>query len=367
MIGGPVGPRIRKVLMTTDAVGGVWTYGVDLADVLSGWGVEVVLAVVGPAPSRAQRAQTFCEVIETGLTLDWMAGSAAKARASARDLAALSRKVAPDLVHLNGPAMAAGGDFGAPVLGACHSCPATWWMAVKPDRALPRDLVWRRALQAEGMQRCDGLIAPSNAFARVIAETYGKRPKVVRNGRHCAAARLSAPGEDVFTAGRLWDQGKNLKVLDEAARLAGLPVKAAGSLQGPAGETIRLDHLSTLGALSSEQVRMRLSKRPIFVSTALYEPFGLAALEAAQAGCPLVLSDIPTFRELWSGAALFVDPRDAADIAETLVRLSRNGDERKKLGAAARARAATYTLEAMGAATLEAYRQIVGVPAEAAA
>ena len=40
--------------------------------------------------------------------------------------------------------------------------------------------------------------------------------------------------------------------------------------------------------------------------TALYEPFGLAVLEAAQAGCALVLSDIPTFRELWDGAALFV-------------------------------------------------------------
>ena len=31
MIGGPAAPPVRKILMTTDAVGGVWTYGVDLA------------------------------------------------------------------------------------------------------------------------------------------------------------------------------------------------------------------------------------------------------------------------------------------------------------------------------------------------
>ncbi len=52
--------------------------------------------------------------------------------------------------------------------------------------------------------------------------------------------------------------------------------------------------------------------RPIFVSTSLYEPFGLAVLEAAQAGCPLVLSDIATFRELWDGAAIFFPPGDAS-------------------------------------------------------
>ncbi len=44
----------------------------------------------------------------------------------------------------------------------------------------------------------------------------------------------------------------------------------------------------------------------VFASMARYEPFGLAVLEAAQAGMRLVLSDIPTFRELWDGAAIFV-------------------------------------------------------------
>ena len=51
-----------------------------------------------------------------------------------------------------------------------------------------------------------------------------------------------------------------------------------------------------------------MARTAVFVSPALYEPFGLAVLEAAQAGCALVLSDIPTFRELWDGVALFVAP-----------------------------------------------------------
>ncbi len=357
----------RKVLMTTDTVGGVWTYGVDLADGLAARGVEVVLAVVGPSSGAERPASKAIEVIDTGLTLDWMAASPAEARASAEALAALSRRLRPDLVHLNGPAMAIGGDFGAPVVGACHSCLPTWWSAVKGSEAMPDAFVWRGDLQLEGMARCDLLIAPSRSFAEATAEVYGRRPIVVRNGRRAAPAGDGETSDTIFTAGRLWDEGKNLALLDHAAGLSGLIVEAAGPLQGPGGERVQFDHLRTLSSISSEQVRARLARRPIFVSTALYEPFGLAVLEAAQAGCPLVLADIPTFRELWSGAAAFVNPRDAAEVGEALTALRRDADERERLGRASRARAAAYTLDAMIASILSVYRQAIGATAGVAA
>ena len=349
-------PRIEKILMTTDAVGGVWTYGVDLAEGLMDRGIEVTLAVVGPPATAEQRGRTRARVIDTGLTLEWMAASPAEILASARQLATLGRRLRPSLVHLNGPAMAIGGDFGAPVVGACHSCLTTWWSAVKAPEAMPRHLVWRGELQANGMRSCDALIAPSAAFAAATAEAHGPRPLVVRNGRRAAAAALAEPSGAIFTAGRLWDEGKNLTVLDRAAQAAGLEIEAAGPLEGPGGERARLDHLRTLGCLSSEQVRARLAKRPIFVSTALYEPFGLSVLEAAQAGCPLVLADIPTFRELWADAAVFCDPRDPFDVAAKLQALKTNLDGMARLGSAAKARAGAYTLDAMVEGTLSAYR-----------
>jgi hypothetical protein len=45
------------VLITTDAVGGVWTFAVDLARALRARQLEVSLAVLGPAPSAAQHAE----------------------------------------------------------------------------------------------------------------------------------------------------------------------------------------------------------------------------------------------------------------------------------------------------------------------
>ena len=56
----PDGLAVRpspRVLMTTDAVGGVWRYSVELAHGFAGLGAETVLAVLGPAASGAQRRE----------------------------------------------------------------------------------------------------------------------------------------------------------------------------------------------------------------------------------------------------------------------------------------------------------------------
>ncbi|MDD5350803.1 MAG: hypothetical protein PHQ12_11385, partial [Chthoniobacteraceae bacterium] len=46
-----------RVLMTADATPGVWTYAMALARALGAGGAEILLAVMGPALSAAQRAE----------------------------------------------------------------------------------------------------------------------------------------------------------------------------------------------------------------------------------------------------------------------------------------------------------------------
>ncbi len=46
-----------KILMTADAVGGVWRYSLDLIDGLAKHGVSVLLASMGPRPSEDQKRQ----------------------------------------------------------------------------------------------------------------------------------------------------------------------------------------------------------------------------------------------------------------------------------------------------------------------
>jgi glycosyltransferase involved in cell wall biosynthesis len=127
-----------------------------------------------------------------------------------------------------------------------------------------------------------------------------------------------------------------------------------------------LANATALGELSEQDLAAELAVRPIFASAALYEPFGLAALEAAQAGCALVLSDIPTFRELWDGVALFAGPNDSSGFEWAIGYLLDNPDERRRLGEAARERARRYTPSAMADAMLAHHAALCSVEMQAA-
>jgi glycosyltransferase involved in cell wall biosynthesis len=214
---------------------------------------------------------------------------------------------------------------------------------------------------------CDALVAPTAAFAQATARAYDvPTPFVVHNGRSAEMAASAAKEPIVFASGRLWDDGKNIAALDVAAGLSGATVYAAGPLAGPNGAASQPPcHLRTLGGLASQRVRDWLQRASIYASSALYEPFGLGVLEAAQAGCALVLSDIATFRELWDGAAIFADPRRPEAFAAAFDRLARDEVEARRLGQLARARADAFSVEAMSRGVAQIYDRVCalrGVP-----
>jgi glycosyltransferase involved in cell wall biosynthesis len=362
------------VLLTADAVGGVWPYALGLARGLAPHGIETTLAVLGPGPRPEQAGEANAvpglTLLPLDLPLDWTAATPDEVKRAGAALAALADEIGADLVHLHSAALGAGGRFGVPVVVGCHSCVATWWEAVRAG-PVPDDFLWRAKLVMQGYRAADALIAPTAAFADVTRRTYGllEPPDVVHNGRSMAAPRPDRPAFSAsfaFTAGRLWDEGKNLAVLDRAAVRLSIPVLAAGPTEGPNGARIDLRHLKTLGQISEGEIARWLKPAPVFVSPALYEPFGLAVLEAAQACCPLVLSDIPTFRELWEGAALFVDPDDDRTLAQAVEEIVGDQALRARLGTAACTRARHYSVEAMAAGTLEIYRSLLATDSSAA-
>lgn len=349
-----------QLLMTADTVGGIWTYALELAAALTPLGCETVLAILGPAPNAAQRVQAArvpgLRLIETGLQLDWLAAGPVEVREAARAIALLAKTENADLVQLNQPALAAE-PMPVPVVAAVHSCVATWWRAAG-EGPLPESFEWQTALVRSGLARADAVVCPSSAFAAAVADTYQLRtpPLVVYNGRSAVPAKAGALHDFAFTAGRLWDPGKNVATLDRAASRLGILVKAAGALTGPNGNHITLEHIHATGMLDEAALANCYSARPVFVSTALYEPFGLAVLEAALAGCPLVLSDIPTFRELWGGVALFVPPNDALGFADVIEELIGDTSVRLARGEAARQHAARFTPERAAEAWAAIYR-----------
>lgn len=368
--------------MTCDAVGGVWQYATDLAAALADEGVDVVLAVLGPSrrpresgdpasssPGQDSVTRGFAgaTVIETNLPLDWLATGPDEVLAAGRAIATLAAEHRVDLIQLNSPALAAAGPFPAPVIAVTHGCVGTWWAAAHgcaPDPAY----AWHGELMRAGLLATDAVVAPSAAYAATVQRHYGlpTRPLAIHNGRVPLPLPDRDPADHVLTAGRLWDRVKATDLLDQVAALLPVQFRAAGPTTAPHGETIAPAHLQLLRVLTDAGLAAEYAAQPIFVSAARFEPFGLAVLEAAQAGCPLVLSGIDTFRELWTGAALFVPEETPEAYAAAIARVRAEPGLRAHLSEAARVRAARYTPQAAATAMLDLYRSLLS-PERAAA
>lgn len=352
-----------RLLMTADAVGGVWQYATDLAAALQPLGYETILAVLGPAPTRAQRqdAERIAGVTlrHMPVEVDWLASGPDEIAAGRAMLGHLARELRVDLVQINSPAFIGSGTLCVPTVGVMHSCVGTWWDAMEGS-ALPSDFLWRTRMIAEGLANADAVVTPSRAFAEAVQRHYRlpRQPHVVHNGRTAVPAAPRAMHDCAVTIGRLWDAAKNVRVLDAAAAKLAIPFKAIGAANGPNGETVKLDHLHALGQRDSQVIADWLAARPVFVSAARYEPFGLAVLEAAEAGCALVLSDIPTFRELWDGVATFVDPHDAQGFANAIEAIVGDTPGRREAGERARNRASRFTAQAMADGMHAIYRSL---------
>ncbi|MEJ3404083.1 glycosyltransferase family 1 protein [Rathayibacter sp. YIM 133350] len=94
------------------------------------------------------------------------------------------------------------------------------------------------------------------------------------------------------------------------------------------------------------------------VSTSLDEGFGIPLVEAMSVGTPIVVSDIPIFREIGGAAALYVDPKDPKAIAAGILSLDAPGDwERRSL--AGRTEAARFTWEGSARKLLALLEQTV--------
>jgi glycosyltransferase involved in cell wall biosynthesis len=176
---------------------------------------------------------------------------------------------------------------------------------------------------------------------------------VIPNGRDSNGFRVGRKERFVLSAGRFWDESKNLVALEKAAGQITWPVRVAGSEEGRSG-------LDKLGRLSASAVAEERSRATIFCLPARYEPFGLAALEAALSGCALVLGDIPSLHEVWDDAALFVDPNDPKALALTLQNLIDRPEMQASLARRAQRQAKHYSIKTMAERYLCLYRGLVG-------
>jgi glycogen(starch) synthase len=366
-------PRPRRVLMTADAVGGVWDYALELGRGLGeAAGVEVVLAVMGPPPDEGQtaaaRALGNVELCLGPYRLEWMEEPWDDLAAAGAWLTDLAARRAVDLVHLNGFVHAAL-PFAAPKLVVGHSCVLSWWRAV---RHAPAPAAWDRYRRAvgEGLLAADALATPTAAMLAALEAEHGcvRGAVVIPNGRSAGDFRPGSKQCFVLSAGRLWDEAKNAAMLARVADRLPWPVRIAGAVRPsfgggssspPAFACEAATNVQCLGRLSPSALAAQYAAASVYALPARYEPFGLTVLEAALAGAALVLGDIPSLRELWQEAAVFVPPDDEAALTAALTAIIADPGLRASLAKRARTRAARFSAHEMVRGYLAAYAALL--------
>lgn len=349
--------------MTTDTVGGVFSYSIELARGLRARGARVILATMGGPLSADQREEAAgLTVHESGYRLEWMDDPWGDVERAGEWLLRIEDRERPDVVHLGGYAHGAL-PFRAPALVVAHSCVLSWYRAVRREDAPPRWDRYRREV-TRGLAAASAVVAPTRAMRDAIHLHYGAgaAARVIPNARDPSLFRPGRKEPLVVAAGRIWDEAKNLAALGAAAPLLSWPVRVAGSDRSPGGERLCVPGALTLGVLSAREIANLLARASIYALPARYEPFGLSILEAALSGCALVLGDIPSLRELWGDDALFVDPDDTGDLAGALEGLIRRPAARRALGERARARALASSPDRMVNGYLDLYARMLDEP-----
>jgi glycosyltransferase involved in cell wall biosynthesis len=202
---------------------------------------------------------------------------------------------------------------------------------------------------------------------RVVRIDHGFECKTSNLDRAAARAQLNLPAAAVLLGcvARLHP----LKNLAAAIRLLPFDERWHFAVAGQGAEREDLaalaralgcaDRVHFLGELKPEGVAVLLRALDAFVFPSLAETFGLAVVEAAQAGVPVVANRLEVLEEVLAvdgePCALFADADDAASFAATVRRLLDEPGLAAALSARGTKLAARYSLDAM----VDAYATLI--------
>lgn len=307
-----------RILITTDVVGGVWQFTHELTAGLLRAGTSVALVSFGGKPAPEHLAQCARLVAQYGnrfvyesspAALEWMQHNDAAYFEAAPLLLQLARDFNADLLHSSQFC------FGAlpldvPKVITAHSDVLSWADACR-TRPL-EDSPWLRQyrrLVTDGLNGATSVIAPTRWMLNALKQNFPVHvpDAVIPNGRTLAPASPLARQPRAITAGRLWDDAKDVTLLSEVS--APLPLYVAGETQHDGMSASRQFGSATLlGRLPDLELIEFFRDSAIYICTSRYEPFGLAPLEAALCGCAVLARDIPSLHEVWQeGARYFSD------------------------------------------------------------
>jgi glycosyltransferase involved in cell wall biosynthesis len=208
---------------------------------------------------------------------------------------------------------------------------------------------------------------PERYRKRLVHVPHGFEDKSVEIGRQEARAEFGLPAGVCLmgSVARLHP----LKQLDAAIAVLALRPSLHLAIAGQGPDEPRLREIAAelgvdarlhlVGDMPPQKVGRFLAGLNVFVFPSTAETFGLAAVEAAQAGIPVVANDLPVLREVLDvdgePCALFVDAADTEDFAAKIDIVFRDHARAARMIALGRRLAGRYSVPNM----VDAYRGLI--------
>lgn len=354
-----------RVLITTDVVGGVWQFTQELTEGLLSSQCAVALISLGGEPSPSQRewvsdlrgsAGEVFHFQSCNEPLEWMQDNPRSYWDVAPQILDMCDRFDPDLLHLNQFCFGAL-PVDAPKIITAHSDVLSWADACRTQPLEPSEWLTRYCdLVRTGLQAADAVAAPTRWMLGALGANFALPglSVVIENGRTRPAIKEEPRGKYAITAGRLWDEAKDVKMLQDVR--SPFSLRVAGERGATNAVNANPSSIEYLGKLSEAELFREFRRSAIYICTSRYEPFGLAPLEAALCGCAVVARDIASLREVWGdGAMYFVD---AESLTKLLVKLEDTDLLAQAQGRSA-ARARHFTREKMVEKYLALYADVL--------
>lgn len=239
--------------------------------------------------------------------------------------------------------------------------------------------VFIKSIEQRGMESADRIIAVSDYTKEIIVQMFGQHPDRIETIHNAGEFRsganskgnvvMTSDGDKVVTfLGRITYQ-KGPEQFIEAAYHVWRAMPNTKFVMAGDGDLLPLvkslarslgmsSVISFPGFLDHEGVQELLSRSAVFIMPSMSEPFGLAALEAIEAGVPVILSSRCGLTETIS-SVVKVDPEDIDAIAEACIGLLRNPESAWRLAAAARPEASCHTWTRAAAQLHELYGRLL--------
>jgi L-malate glycosyltransferase len=221
-------------------------------------------------------------------------------------------------------------------------------------------------------RRYDQVVACSQSVEDFLLYRYNyptRKVCCVRNGWSGTAIERNGVGRSIICVARFRAQKNHRSLVDALAQVRECVPDVRLQLVGEGSTRTDVEahvnrlglarHVEFLGQMSD--VWPALAQARVFALPSLYEPLGIAALEAMAAGLPVVATAVGGLREIVADGqtGFLCRPDDAGDLAEHLTRLLTDDDLAVAMGRRAQEAARLYSAERTAEGYARVYEQLL--------